>query len=80
MMYALVDMTGGLGELIRISNKADVPENLYEFLRRSFQMNSLLGASIHVSLYMQSVIKCLGSSINIIVTTYFSAIDARFCI
>lgn len=47
MMYALVDMTGGLGEQIRISNKADVPENLYEFLRRSFQMNSLLGASIH---------------------------------
>ena len=46
---ALVDMTGGLGEIIDISEDAEIPDNLYDLMWKSSQMNSMLGASISVS-------------------------------
>ena len=51
---ALVDMTGGLGELILINNKSEIPDNLYDLMWKCSQMNSMLGASIHVSLLEHS--------------------------
>lgn len=41
-------MTGGLGELIDITNKATIPSNLYDLLWNSSQMNSMIGGSIHL--------------------------------
>ena len=49
LQVALVDMTGGLGEVIEISDKGEIPDNLYDLMWKSSQMNSMLGASIHVS-------------------------------
>ena len=45
---ALVDMTGGLGEMISIADKSEIPDNLYDLMWKCSQMNSMLGASIHV--------------------------------
>ena len=47
---ALVDMTGGLGEMINIADKSEIPDNLYDLMWKCSQMNSMLGASIHVGI------------------------------
>jgi len=44
----MVDMTGGLSENIPLTDKRDVPHNLYDTMWKSSQMNSLVGGSIHV--------------------------------
>lgn len=46
---AMVDMTGGLSENIPLSDKGAVPNNLYDVMWKSSQMNSLIGGSIYVS-------------------------------
>ena len=48
MSDAMVDMTGGLSENIPLTDKRDVPHNLYDTMWKSSQMNSLVGGSIHV--------------------------------
>ncbi|ESO84226.1 hypothetical protein LOTGIDRAFT_108350 [Lottia gigantea] len=44
---ALVDLTGGIGEVISIENKNTIPRNLFHILHKSIAMNSMVGASIH---------------------------------
>ncbi|KAJ8319152.1 hypothetical protein KUTeg_004243 [Tegillarca granosa] len=45
---AIVDMTGCISERIDLSDKSKIPANLYDILWKSFKMNSLFGASIHL--------------------------------
>ncbi|CAG2195591.1 CAPNN [Mytilus edulis] len=45
---AIVDMTGSISETIDLTEKSNIPDNLYDLVWKSYQMNSLMGASIHV--------------------------------
>ena len=49
---ALVDFTGGLGERVELQNRAEIPHNLYDLLWKSSQMNSMIGGSIYVRLFV----------------------------
>ncbi|XP_021354811.1 calpain-9-like [Mizuhopecten yessoensis] len=44
--YAIVDLTGSISERIDMSNKSNVPSNLYDIMWKCYKMNSMLGASI----------------------------------
>lgn len=48
---AFVDMTGGISELIDMTerDKKPNPDNLYTILSRTFSMNSLIAGAIFVS-------------------------------
>jgi hypothetical protein len=52
---AIVDLTGAISEYIDLSDKSNIPNNLYDLIRKSYQMNSLMGASIHVKLLFKPV-------------------------
>ena len=56
---ALVDMTGGISEVINIENKREVPDNLYDMLMKSFSMKSMLGACIFVSKHKPIFVMCI---------------------
>ncbi|XP_050390157.2 calpain-9 [Patella vulgata] len=43
---ALVDFTGGIGEVIDLKHKNKIPRNLFHLLHKSIAMNSMVGASI----------------------------------
>lgn len=45
---ALVDLTGGISEVIDLKDKGSLPPNLYDLLLRSYSMKSLLGCCIFV--------------------------------
>ena len=45
---AMVDLTGGISEVIDIRDKANIPADLYSLLYRSHSMKSLQGACIFV--------------------------------
>ena len=49
---ALVDMTGGIGEIIRIVEKYKVPRDFFNSLMKNLQMNSLLTAGINVRTFL----------------------------
>ena len=49
---ALVDLTGGVSEIIRITEKYKVPKNLFNDLVKNMQMNSLLTGSIKVKVFI----------------------------
>lgn len=46
---AMVDLTGGISEVISLEDKNKVTYELYDLLRCSFSMKSMLGAAIFVS-------------------------------
>lgn len=48
---AIVDLTGAISEWIDLTDKSKIPKNLYDLVWKSYQMNSLMGASIHVGTY-----------------------------
>ncbi|KAK6170022.1 hypothetical protein SNE40_018513 [Patella caerulea] len=43
----LVDFTGGISEVIDLSNKDKIPRKFFYLLYKSISMNSMVGASIH---------------------------------
>ncbi|KAL3876235.1 hypothetical protein ACJMK2_034105 [Sinanodonta woodiana] len=45
---ALVDFTGGLSEVIDLSDKSRISSDLYDLLWKSSQMNTEIGGSIHL--------------------------------
>ncbi|XP_063445319.1 calpain-B-like isoform X2 [Mytilus trossulus] len=45
---AIVDMTGSISEYIDLKDKSKIQNNLYDLVWKSYQMNSLMGASIHL--------------------------------
>ncbi|VDI28787.1 Hypothetical predicted protein, partial [Mytilus galloprovincialis] len=45
---AIVDMTGSISETIDLKDKSKIPDNLYELVWKSYQMNSLMGAGINL--------------------------------
>ncbi|KAK3608208.1 hypothetical protein CHS0354_039225 [Potamilus streckersoni] len=45
---ALVDFTGGLSEVIDLTDKSRIPSDLYDLLWKSSQMNTEMGGSIHL--------------------------------
>ena len=57
---ALVDMTGGIGEIIRIVQKYKVPRDFFNSLMKNLQMNSLLTAGINVRTFLVIRKKCSG--------------------
>ena len=46
---ALVDMTGGIGEVVGMHNKEEIPKGLFKSILQTHRMNSLMGCSIPVS-------------------------------
>lgn len=57
---AMVDLTGGISEVIDIQKKREVSPELYNLLYTSFQMKSMMGACIFVSF----IGACTSSSIK----------------
>ncbi|XP_063445321.1 calpain-A-like [Mytilus trossulus] len=45
---AIVDMTGSISETIDLTEKSKIPDNLYDLVWKSYQMNSLMGACINL--------------------------------
>ncbi|XP_060081791.1 calpain-B-like [Ylistrum balloti] len=45
---AIVDMTGGISERIDMTNKSDIPNDLYDVMWKCYKMNSMLGASMRL--------------------------------
>ena len=45
---AMVDMTGGISEVIDLNDKGSLPPNLYDLLVHSYSMRSLQGCCIFV--------------------------------
>ena len=45
---AIVDLTGAISEYIDLTDKSTIPNNLFDLIWKSYQMNSLMGASIHL--------------------------------
>ncbi|XP_071129404.1 calpain-B-like [Mytilus edulis] len=45
---AIVDMTGSIPETIDLKDKSKIPDNLYDLVWKSYQMNSLMGAGINL--------------------------------
>ena len=52
LAHALIDLTGGVSEIIRITEKYKVPRNFFNDLMKNEQMNSLLTGSIKVSVVL----------------------------
>lgn len=46
---ALVDFTGGISELVDITNKSTVSKQLFQSMMKSMSMQSMIGCSINVS-------------------------------
>ena len=44
----MVDMTGGVSEVIDLNDKGSLPPNLYDLLLHSYSMRSLQGCCIFV--------------------------------
>ena len=45
----MVDMTGGISEVVSLEDKGNIPPNLYDLLMQSFSMKSFHGCCIFVS-------------------------------
>lgn len=45
---AFVDLTGGISESFSLHNRKTLPPNIYELIRKSLRMNSLIGAAIYL--------------------------------
>ena len=50
MQNAMVDLTGGISEIIDLSKKDEVSPELFSLLVKSYNMKTLMGAAIFVSI------------------------------
>ena len=52
---ALVDLTGGISEIVRVEEYSDKPKALFKLMSRMMEMSSFMGCAVNVIVFFTSI-------------------------